>query len=230
MVITDERDRWRAAGSPPVPTLTIDGSAHVLQHPSQAGLLLGLDTPPSLRDAWHVAWHIDAVLEAWVELVTTTPWDALGEPMPVLGRTPLALAVDASVGIAALPDAFSSGWFHWPGNARTGETGDEAVTAYEASLVAEIRDRDDLLAFVRPVAEAWRAFLGENEEALRSEPDRPVRTPRGELPWVGLLEAQRLHAAQHYRQAVTFVASLGHAVPALELSELAGLQLPSAIY
>ena len=58
---------------PPVPTLTIDGESHVLQHPSQA-VLLGLNTPPALRDAPHVAWHIDSILEAWVELVTATPW------------------------------------------------------------------------------------------------------------------------------------------------------------
>ena len=208
----------------------IDGTPNVLQHPSQAGLLLGLDTPPTLRDAPHVAWHIDAILEAWVQLVTATPWHALLEPLPVLGRTPLALAVDASHGISALPAAFSTGWFHWPGDPRTGATGDASIVAYEADLVAGIHDRDDLLASVRPVADTWRSFVLDNEEAFRSEPDRPVRTPRGELAWVSLLEAQRLHSAQHYRQAVTVVSSLGHSVPELDLASLAGLQLPEAIY
>jgi hypothetical protein len=230
IVINDDPERWAAAGSPPVPTLTIDGTPHVLQHPSEAGVLLGLETPPALRDAPHVAWHIDAILEAWVELVTATPWAALREPLPVLGRTPLALAVDASVGIAALPAAFSTGWFHWPGDPRTGETGDASVVAYEADVVAVIDGRDDLLAFVRPVAETWRSFVLENEETFRSEPDRPVRTPRGELAWVSLLEAQRLHSAQHYRQAVTVVSSLGLPVPRFDLASLAGLQLPVAIY
>ena len=95
VVISVERERWLAAGSPPVPTLVIDGTAHVLQHPSQAGLLLGLETPPALRDAVQVAWDIDAVERAFLELIETTPWDALLTPMPVLNRTPLALAVDA---------------------------------------------------------------------------------------------------------------------------------------
>ena len=212
-----------------MPTLTIDGESHVLQHPSQAGVLLGLDTPPALRDAPHVAWHIDSILEAWVELVTATPWDALLKPLPVLGRTPLALAVDASIGIAALPAAFSTGWFHWPGDPRTGATGDASVVAYEADVVAGIHDRGDLLAFVRPVAETWRSFMLDNEEAFRNEPDRPIGAPRGELPWVSLLEAQRLHCAQHYRQAVAVVSSLGHGVPELDLASLAGLQLPDAI-
>jgi hypothetical protein len=213
-----------------VPTLVLDGSAHVLQHPSQAGLLLGLETPPALRDAPHVAWHIDAVLEAWVELAGATPWDALLEQLPVLGRTPLALAVDAATGIAALPAAFSTGWFHWPGDPRTGATGDESVVEYEADVVAGIHRRDDLLAYMQPVAAAWRAFVLENEKTFAREPERIVRTPRGELPWVSLLEAQRLHSAQHYRQAVTVVRSLGHPVPDLDLASLAGLELPEAIY
>jgi len=229
-VISVERERWLAAGSPPVPTLVIDGTAHVLQHPSQAGLLLGLETPPALRDAVQVAWDIDAVERAFLELIETTPWDALLTPMPVLNRTPLALAVDASVGIAALLEPFVTGWFHWPGNPVTGELGDATVVAYEASIVATIGDRHDLLAVVRLVVESWRTFVLEEEDAFRADPARPVRTPRGELTWVELLEAQRLHAAQHYRQAAAQVASLGHRVPELDLSTLYGMRLPTAIY
>jgi hypothetical protein len=230
VVISVERERWIAAGSPPVPTLVIDGTAHVLQHPSQAGLLLGLETPPALRDAVQVAWDVDSVLDAFLALVETTPWDALLTPMPVLNRTPLALAVDASVGIKALLEPFETGWFHWPGNPVTGETGDKYVVAYEASIVSTIGDRDDLLAFVRPVVESWRTFVLEHEDAFRADAARAVRTPRGELTWVELLEAQRLHAAQHYRQAATQVTSLGHATPGLDLSSLYGMRLPTAIY
>jgi hypothetical protein len=229
-VISEQRERWRADGSPPVPTLVIDGTAHVLQHPSQAGLLLGLETPPALRDAVQVAWDVDAVERALLELVETARWDAWLAPMPVLNRTPLALAVDISVGISALVEAFDSGWFHWPGNPRTGELGDEVVVAYEASIVATIQDRTTLLEFVRPVADAWRAFVTANEDAFASDPARLVRTPRGELTWVELLEAQRLHAAQHYRQAVTQLAALGQPVPALDLDAFYGMRLPASIY
>ena len=225
-MISEERERWLRDGSPPVPTLVLDGTPHVLQHPSQAGLLLGLDTPPPLRDAVLVAWDIDAVTEAWLELVETVPWDALLSPVPVLERTPLALAVDSSIGIGALVEPFETGWFHWPGDPVTGETGDASVVAYEASIVAEIADREDALAFVRPVAEAWRANVVANEEEFRADPARAVKTPRGELTWVELLEAQRLHAAQHYRQASTHVASLGHPVPALDLAALYRMRLP----
>jgi hypothetical protein len=230
VVINEQRERWLADGSPPVPTLVIDGTAHILQHPSQAGLLLGLETPPALRDAVQVTRDIVAVADAWRELVTTTPWDALLTPMPVLNRTPLALAVDACVGLRALLEPFETGWFHWPGNPVTGETGDQAVVSFEASIVATIRTRDDLLAFVRPVCEDWSTFAVENEGAFRADPARAVRTPRGQLTWIELLEAQRLHAAQHYRQAATQVASLGHPVPALDLETFYGMRLPEAIY
>jgi hypothetical protein len=230
VVISEQRERWIADGSPAVPTLVIDGTPFVLQHPSQAGMLLGLKTPPALRDAWQVAWDIDTIVGAFLEMATTTPWEALVTAMPVLNRTPLALAVDASVGIKALPEPFTTEWFHWPGNPLTGETGDAAVVAYEASIVATIDGRDDLLAFMRPVAEAWRTFVLENDDRLRADPARPVRTPRGELTWVELLEAQRLHAAQHYRQAATQVASLGHPLPELDLDLLYGMRLPKAVY
>jgi hypothetical protein len=134
------------------------------------------------------------------------------------------------VGIKALLEPFATGWFHWPGNPVTGETGDQAVVAYEASIVATIDDRAALTAFVGMVAEAWRAFVVDNEEAIRVEPARPVRTPRGELTWVGLLEAQRLHAAQHYRQATTQVGSLGLPVPDLDVEQFYGMRLPKSIY
>jgi hypothetical protein len=203
---------------------------HVLQHPSQAALLLGFEAPPALRDARQVAWDVDAIAQAWLEVAQATPWDALLEPVPGLGRTPLALTLDALVGIAALTDALVSGWFHWPGNPRTGELGDASVVAYEASIVAGIRDRDDLLAFARPVVRAWRKRVGDHDDALRSEPDRMLNAPRGALTVVELLEAQRLHAAQHYRQATTFLAARGQPIPELDLDGLYGLRLPDAIY
>ena len=229
-MISEERERWLAAGSPPVPTLVIDGVPHVLQHPSQAAVLLGLEAPPALRDASRVAWDIDSLMAAWVEVCTETPWDALTSPIAGFGRTPLALAVDASVGIKALLEPFVSEWFHWPGNPETGETGDQTVVAYEASIVQRIVDRGDLLTFVATVAADWRDFVVANDDAFASDPARLVRTPRGPLTWVELLEAQRLHCAQHYRQATTWLTSRGQETPLLDLGTLYGMRLPDAVY
>src|SRR6185436_8886216 len=142
---------------------------HVLQHPSQAALLLGLETPPALRDAWQVAWDVDALAEAWIDLAEQTSWAALVDPVPVVARTPLALTVDALVGFTALTEALATGWFHWPGNPVTGELGDSTVVAYEASIVAGIATRGDLLAFARPVASAWREAIVAHEDELRRQ-------------------------------------------------------------
>jgi hypothetical protein len=225
VVITDDRARWIAAGSPPVPTLVLDGTPHVLQHPGQAAELLGSGPRGAAGGAAETAGHVDAVASAWLELAERTPWTALLEPLPRLDRTPLALAVDTFIGIDALGAAAGSGWFHWPGNAITGETGDAAVVEYEASIVAGIAGRGDLLASLRPVGERWRLVCADPHD-----PDRVVRAPRGELSWSELLEAQRLHAAQHYRQATTFLRSLGHPVPELHLERMNGLRLPLDVY
>jgi predicted short-subunit dehydrogenase-like oxidoreductase (DUF2520 family) len=104
------------------------------------------------------------------------------------------------------------------------------VVAYEASIVGGIRDRDDLLAFARPVVRGWRDAIADHDDALRREPDRMLQAPRGALTLVELLEAQRLHAAQHYRQATTFLAAQGQPIPALDFDGLYGLRLPDAIY
>jgi hypothetical protein len=229
-VITEERDRWLAAGAPPVPTLVVDGTAHVLQHPSQAWALLGRSGEPPPGDAVQVAWDIDEIAGAWLELLERTPWEALLDPLPRLHRTPLDLGVDTLVGIAALTEAFSTGWFHWPGNPLTGATGDAAVVEYQDSLVEGIGSREELLAFAQPVAHAWRQALRDHDEALRTEPGRTMGAPRGDLTWVRLLEAQRLHAAQHYRQATTFLLACGMPAPSVDLTALHGLELPEFVY
>ncbi len=225
VVISERRERWLAAGSPPVPTLVLDGVPHALLHPGHAGVLLGLEPPPALRDASWVAADVDAVVEAWLELAEATPWPVLTAPGVVLGRTPLALTVDALVGIAALTGALWTGWFHWPGNPETGATGDAEIGPYEASVVAGIVTRDDLLGFTRRVARGWRDALAEHAETLRDEPARTVWTPRGELTLVELLEAQRLHCAGHYRQAT---ATRG-VVRTLDLATLPGLVLADSL-
>ena len=152
-----------------MPTLVVGGTPHVLQHPSEAGVLLGLGATAPLGDARQVAWDIDEIVGAWLELLEITPWEALQEPLPRLARTPLDLGVDSLVGIAALTRAFSTGWFHWPGNPETGVTGDAAVVGYQDAIVETIGSRDGLLGFARPVAQAWRDALLDYDEALRSD-------------------------------------------------------------
>ena len=124
-----------------------------------------------------------------------------------------------------------SAWFHWPGNPRTGETGDAAVVAYEASIVAGDRG-PRRPPRVRPARRGGLAQLRRRGRRTRSPPTRPVRCGRraAELTWVELLEAQRLHAAQHYRQAASGIRASGHEPPPLDLDSMVGLRLPASIY
>jgi hypothetical protein len=65
-----------------------------------------------------------------------------------------------------------------PETGETGETGDRTVVDYEASIVAAIATRVDLLGFVEPVAARWRAFDAANDEAFAADPARPLARAR----------------------------------------------------
>ena len=140
MVITEHRERWEAAGSPPVPTLVVGGTPHVLQHPSRGR---GAARPrrngaARRRSAGGMGHRRDRRGVAGARSRSRR-----GRPCRSrcrgLARTPLDLGVDSLVGIAALTRALSTGWFHWPGNPDTGETGDATVVGYQASIVDDDR-------------------------------------------------------------------------------------------
>ena len=210
VVISEQRERWLAAGSPPVPTLVLDG-VPTCSSTRAAAALLGLEPPPAFRDAREVASDVDAVVDAWLELAEATPWDVLTAPGVVLGRTPLALAGRRARRRRRARPA-PSGPVGSTGRAipAAGRDGRREHRPYEASVVATHR---------RPQRPAWRSrstsrAAGEprspsTTQRSRATRRRPVRTPRGELALVELLEAQRLHAAGHYRQATASLAAAG---------------------
>jgi hypothetical protein len=211
-----------------LPALAVGGVVTAVGHPSQAASLLGLDAGPA-DDPVRLGWDLHRVLEAWLEAVALVPWDALLAPTPSRGRPALELAVNTFVPVGLLPDALASGRLAWPGNPLSGEPGDEALRAYERPIEAAIADAAGLRAFAEPVLRAWRAFLLD-EDALRAGAGRPVATPSGTLPYASLLDAQRLHAAQHLRQVTTAFAAAGLLVPAFRPETLPGLRLPGRVY
>ena len=83
---------------------------------------------------------------------------------------------------------------------------------------------------MRPVVETWRSFVAAEQDAFAADAARSLRTPRGGLTWFELLEAQRLHAAQHYRQAASGIRASGHEPPPLDFDSMVGLRLPASIY
>jgi hypothetical protein len=209
--------------------MVVDGVVHALQYPNQAAAILGMGGPSVNRDAWRMALDINTIVEGWLALASKTPWPALLVPGVTRGRTPLALTIDALIGISALADAVPSAWFHWPGNPKTNGVGDRAGAEYQACVAGRIFNRADLLLFAEAVADRWRLVLAANVNLIQLEPERLVNAPRGELALVELLEAQRLHAAQHYRQAIASLEAQGIEPEPIDLSALDGLRLPSTL-
>jgi hypothetical protein len=227
--VGEDAARWQAAGAPVLPALVVDGVAHSLGHPVQVAALLGLAVE-TIEDPVRLGRDLDRILEAWLEAVALVPWQALLEPTPSRGRAALELAVNTFVPVRLLPAAFGDGRFPWPGDPTTGAGGDEALRRHELTLESRIAGTDDLLAFAEPIRLGWIAFLGESEDELRGAPDRPIVTPAGTLPYAGVLDAQRLHAAQHLRQVTTHLAAAGLPVIDFRPERLPGLRLPARIY
>ena len=227
--VADDPVPWQEAGSPVLPALVVDGIAHSLGHPLQAGSLLGIAVE-SLGNPVQIGWDLHRVLEAWLEALALVPWEAVLEETPSRGRSTLELAVNTFVPVGLLPDAFTTQRFLWPGSAATGVPGEAALREYELTIEAAIADAGQFAAFAEPILEAWAAFLHEQEDALREQPEREVETPAGTLSYVGLVDAQRLHAAQHFRQVTYFFRTSGRPVPRFDPASLSGLRLPDRVY
>lgn len=227
--VVDDPVPWQAAGSPVLPALVVAGIAHSVSHPLQVGSLLGIAVD-SLGDPTRIGWDLQRVLEAWLEALVLVPWEAVLEETPSRARPTLELAVNTFVPVGMLPDAFTSQRFDWPGNPATGQLGEGPLREYELGIEATITDATRFAAFAEPILHGWAAFLDEYEDALREQTEREVETPAGRLSYVALLDAQRLHAAQHFRQVTTFFRATGRPVPHFDPLSLSGLSLPDRIY
>lgn len=212
-----------------LPALVVEGVVHSLNHPVQVASLLGL-AGDAIQDPVQAGWDLHRLLEAWLEALALVPWSAVVEATPSRERTARELAINTFVPVGLMPAAFREGLFAWPGDPVTGEPGDAALRAYELAIEATATDLERLVELADPIRRAWAEFLVEEEEALRERPERDVRTSAGQLPYAALVDAQRLHAAQHFRQVTTFFEATGKKVPAFRPESLKGLRLPARIY
>lgn len=220
---------WQEVGSPVLPALVVGGVAHSLSHPVQVASLLGI-AADLLGDPVRIGWDLHRLLEAWLEALALVPWPAVLEETPSRGRPTLELAVNTFVPVGMLPDAFATQRFVWPGNPATGAPGDAPLRDYELAIEAGLTDGTRFASFAEPILQAWAAFLDEREDALHEQDEREVETPTGTLSYTGLLDAQRLHAAQHLRQVTTFFSATGRRVPEFDPASLSGLRLPERVY
>jgi hypothetical protein len=213
----DDRARWLAAGSPPAASLVVDGVLHAVPHPTNAARVLGIPIE-ARHDPVRVAAGLVRVLDAWLECLRVTPWPLLLEPTPSRDRTPRELAVNVFKFVELLPGTWESGAL---------EVGMERWLTEERTIEVTLTDRAKLIAYAEPIRHAVASFLDEMHDDFRDAESRFVLNAGGGLSYADILDGQRNHAAQHYRQVATFLDSVGAPVPT---DALEGIPLPSRIY
>jgi len=210
-----------------LPAIVIDDTLHSVSHPVQVASALGIDIQPH-GDAARVGWDLNDVLGAWIDCARMTPWEAWLAITPSRERHALELAVNTFVPIELIVDAWYTGDFPWgPVDWPPGK----GIFAYEADLIAGCQSANALLGFITPIQAAWSSFLYDEQASISEDPDREITMGRGTpISFGRLLEAQRGHAAHHYRQVITYFRSTGLAVPDLRLEDMSGLVLASTVY
>jgi hypothetical protein len=224
--VQEDRDAWLKLGSPPVPAVVIDGVAHSITHPLEVASMFGLPVPPT-QEAESIGWDLDRVLRAWIDCARTTPWEAWLEPTPSRGRSSLHLGLNSFVPIPVLAESWVTGIFPWGTPEWPPPHGS---SANQAALNERCRELDAFLEFVEPIRYDWSSFLGDRSPELRDAGARDIEMARGRsISYSRLLEMQRLHAAQHYRQVSVHLSSAGYAIPSFAPEQLQ-IDLPDRVY
>lgn len=199
-----------------MPALVIDDQPTTILHVSQIASLLGLPLPAG-GVATRLAWDTVTILEHWNQTLAVLEWGAVLQPTPSRGRTIRNLTVNTFHPFELVPEAFETGRFEWDP-----ERDDERER--------DLTDMPGLRRYAGRILAGWELFLLDQSDFLSDE-TRISRGPRGELSFPRLLDAQRWHAAWHYRQIVDHCQRQGlpHG-PELPKSLLADIQLPKDIY
>lgn len=209
-------ERWRAAGSPPVPSIEIDGVTTAIMHVSQVARLLDLPAPPTAEPT-RVAYDIGLLLSSWERMVVPLQPEAVLAPTASRGRSLRNLTMNAVYPISLLPDARESGVFDWG----LVDLDEERAQPYD--------DATSLAGFVRSVHDGWSSFALGHEDVLATD-DPWIGTPRGRMRYSELLGHQRWHLAFHQRQVVGYLESLGLELPEERaLPTRLGVDLPEVV-
>jgi glutaredoxin len=208
--------RWEQLGRPRIPSLVLDGHTTAIYHVSQVASLLGMtvaDSGKSLR----LAWDLAGVLEAWSDQLATIEFQAMVAPTPSRGRTIRTLTVNVHEPIHELTVAWERGTFTWDTDA------DEA-------RAARLEDEQAVRSYAEAKTAEWITFLTDlGDDVGRYDPEVSAGAER--LSFGALLDAQRFHAAFHYRQLMSFLAQQGETgARPLQLTRLDGLRLPEAVF
>jgi hypothetical protein len=199
----------------------VDGVFHAVPHPTHVAKLLGIPTDPR-HGPERVAADLVRVLDAWLEVIRSAPWQLLLEPTPSRGRTSRELVVNVFKFVDLLPEAWETG--EWNGAL---EVGMDRWLAEEERVEMTLTDRGKVEAYAEPIRDAVATFFDGVESELGASESRFILNAGGGLAYPDVLDGQRIHAAQHYRQVATHLHSRGTPVP---MDALEGLPLPRRIY
>jgi glutaredoxin len=209
-------ERWADLGRPRIPSLVLDGATTAIYHVSQVAALLGM-TPAQGGDAARLSWDIAALLEAWSDELLEVDWELMTLGTRSRGRTVRNLTVNVHEPIHELTVAWETGVFDW-----NTELDEERATA--------LGDANELRAYAHARTAEWITFLsGLGDELSLGDP--MIRAGDEDVTFSSLLDAQRFHAAFHYRQLRVFLSERNAARGAgFDLARLEGLRLPESVF
>ena len=209
-------ERWAELGSPRIPSIVLDGATTAIYHVSQVAALLGM-TPAQGGEAARLAWDIAAVLEAWSDELAAIGWELMTASTPSRGRTVRNLTVNVHEPIRELTVAWEGGVFVWD-------------TDLDEERASAFSDADELRAYALSRTAGWVTFLTDLGDEIMGR-DPAVRASGEPVSFSSLLDAQRFHAAFHYRQLRAFLVEQNAAPASLfDVGRLAGLRLPQAVF
>jgi glutaredoxin len=208
--------RWEQLGRPRIPSLVLNGRTTAIYHVSQIAALVGLATGASAT-ALQLAWDLAAILEAWSAQLGEIGWELIKAPTPSRGRSVRNLTVNVHEPVHEMTVAWEGGVFTWD-------------TDRDEARARGLTDAGSVRSYAESRTAGWITFLMDVGDALGRD-ERLVQAGGETLSFTALLDAQRFHAAFHYRQLRTFLEQRDAApTTALDLAQLDGLHLPDVVF
>ena len=159
---------------------------------SQLAAALGLPVPQT-QEPTRLAWETLPVLRSWLDRLRGLDWETLTKPTPSRGRSLRELTVNVFHPFELLPAAWRSGSFPWE-------------PERDAEREALLDSAPEVVAYAGRIFADWTDFVLEHGEELGLR-DPIVVSPRGEVRFSALLEAQLGHALFHHEQLVDFLST-----------------------
>ena len=198
---SNAKSDWEALNFGTVPVAVCDDRRLAIYHVDQLRDFLGLPPKKDANTYQELVTALKRILEAVERVVLQVPASHLSTPTPNRGRDLRELVFNIHHPINLMRKSYDTNRFNWS------DTDD-----FQQSR--QFNTPKKLAEFCRNTRLRW---LERSISTESGEPDLIIRTNRGNLSRIQLLEAQAQHAAQHLRQIYVFSRAIG-LTPEQELS------------